>query len=64
VADVVLGTRHKNRPSSQQSTGDRRERATSPERIATAIAEEIGREVNYRDVETDGAAREAQQIRS
>ena len=27
-----------------------------PERIAAAIAEEIGREVAYRDVEADGAA--------
>jgi UDP-N-acetylglucosamine:LPS N-acetylglucosamine transferase len=27
-----------------------------PEAIAAAIAEEIGREVDYRDVETDGAA--------
>ncbi len=33
-----------------------------PERIAAAIAEEIGREVDYRDVETDGAARAAQRI--
>ena len=30
-----------------------------PEAIATAIAEEIGRDVDYRDVETDGAARAA-----
>ena len=30
-----------------------------PERIAEAIAQEIGREVDYRDVETDGAARAA-----
>jgi hypothetical protein len=36
--------------------------AATPERIATAIAEEIGREVSYRDVETDGAARAARQI--
>ncbi len=35
---------------------------SSPERIATAIAEEIGREVTYRDVETDGAARAARRI--
>jgi pimeloyl-ACP methyl ester carboxylesterase/predicted glycosyltransferase len=33
-----------------------------PERIAAAIAEEIDREVAYRDVETDGAARAAQRI--
>ncbi len=30
-----------------------------PERIAAAIAEEIGREVSYRDVEADGAERAA-----
>jgi pimeloyl-ACP methyl ester carboxylesterase/predicted glycosyltransferase len=33
-----------------------------PERIATAIIQEIGREINYRDVETDGAAKAAQRI--
>jgi pimeloyl-ACP methyl ester carboxylesterase len=33
-----------------------------PERIAAAIAEEIGREVDYRDVEVDGAARAAGRI--
>lgn len=33
-----------------------------PERIAAAIAEEIGRDVNYRDVEIDGAARAAQRL--
>jgi pimeloyl-ACP methyl ester carboxylesterase/predicted glycosyltransferase len=33
-----------------------------PERIAAAIAEEIGREVAYRDVEVDGAARAARRI--
>jgi predicted glycosyltransferase len=33
-----------------------------PERIAEAIAEEIGGEVAYRDVETDGAARAAERI--
>jgi pimeloyl-ACP methyl ester carboxylesterase/predicted glycosyltransferase len=33
-----------------------------PEQIAAAIAQEIGREVNYRDVEIDGAARAAQHI--
>jgi pimeloyl-ACP methyl ester carboxylesterase/predicted glycosyltransferase len=35
---------------------------SSPERIAAAIAEEIDREVSYRDVELDGAARAAQRI--
>jgi pimeloyl-ACP methyl ester carboxylesterase/predicted glycosyltransferase len=33
-----------------------------PEQIAAAIAEEIGREVDYRDVETDGAANAAARI--
>ena len=33
-----------------------------PERIAAAIAEEIGREVTYRDVEVDGAARAARRL--
>jgi predicted glycosyltransferase len=33
-----------------------------PERIAEAIAAEIGREVDYRDVEADGAARAARRI--
>jgi UDP-N-acetylglucosamine:LPS N-acetylglucosamine transferase len=33
-----------------------------PELIADAIAEEIGREVAYRDVETDGAARAARRL--
>jgi predicted glycosyltransferase len=33
-----------------------------PEEIAAAIAEEIGREVDYRDVEIDGAARAAGHI--
>ena len=33
-----------------------------PELIAEAIAREIGREVQYRDVESDGAARAAEQI--
>jgi hypothetical protein len=31
----------------------------TPETIAAAIAEEIGRDVAYRPVETDGAARAA-----
>ncbi|HET6999243.1 MAG TPA: alpha/beta fold hydrolase [Solirubrobacterales bacterium] len=35
---------------------------SSPERIAAAIAEEIGREVEYRDVEVDGAARAARRL--
>jgi pimeloyl-ACP methyl ester carboxylesterase/predicted glycosyltransferase len=33
-----------------------------PERIAEAIADEIGREVEYRPVETDGAARAAREL--
>jgi pimeloyl-ACP methyl ester carboxylesterase/predicted glycosyltransferase len=33
-----------------------------PERIAEAIAQEIGRDVNYRDVEVDGAVRAARRI--
>jgi predicted glycosyltransferase len=33
-----------------------------PEAIAAAIAEEIGREVDYRDVETDGARRAAERL--
>ena len=33
-----------------------------PESIVAAIAEEIGREVDYEPVETDGAARAAAQI--
>ena len=33
-----------------------------PELIAQAIAEEIGREVSYRDVEVDGAARAARRL--
>jgi len=33
-----------------------------PAQIAAAIAEEIGREVAYRDVERDGAARAARLI--
>jgi pimeloyl-ACP methyl ester carboxylesterase/predicted glycosyltransferase len=33
-----------------------------PERIAAAIAEEIGCDVNYRDVEIDGAARAARSL--
>ena len=36
--------------------------AASPELIATAIADEIGRDVDYRDVETDGAARAARRL--
>jgi pimeloyl-ACP methyl ester carboxylesterase/predicted glycosyltransferase len=35
---------------------------SSPEMIAAAIAEEIGREVVYRDVEVDGAARAARSL--
>ncbi len=33
-----------------------------PEQIAQAIAQEIGRQVDYRDVETDGAARAARRL--
>ena len=33
-----------------------------PELIAAAIAEEIGRDVNYRDVEADGAAKAARRL--
>jgi hypothetical protein len=33
-----------------------------PETIAAAIAEEIGREVDYLPVETDGARRAAERI--
>ena len=33
-----------------------------PELIADAIAAEIGREVSYRDVETDGAAKAARRL--
>jgi pimeloyl-ACP methyl ester carboxylesterase/predicted glycosyltransferase len=33
-----------------------------PQRIAAAIAEEIGRQVNYRDVEIDGAAKAARHL--
>jgi UDP-N-acetylglucosamine:LPS N-acetylglucosamine transferase len=33
-----------------------------PEQIAVAIAQEIGRDVAYRDVETDGAARAARRL--
>jgi UDP-N-acetylglucosamine:LPS N-acetylglucosamine transferase len=36
--------------------------SASPETIAEAIADEIGREVTYRPVETNGAARAAQLI--
>jgi predicted glycosyltransferase len=33
-----------------------------PERIAEAIAQELAREVDYRDVEVDGAARAARRV--
>jgi hypothetical protein len=36
--------------------------AASPELIADAVAAEIGRDVDYRDVETDGAARAARRL--
>jgi predicted glycosyltransferase len=35
---------------------------STPDTIATAIAEEIGREVDYRPVETDGARRAAERL--
>jgi hypothetical protein len=35
---------------------------STPESIATAIAEEIGRDVDYEPVETDGAACAAARI--
>jgi UDP-N-acetylglucosamine:LPS N-acetylglucosamine transferase len=35
---------------------------STPEQIAAAIAGEIGRDVTYRDVETDGAARAAERL--
>jgi pimeloyl-ACP methyl ester carboxylesterase/predicted glycosyltransferase len=38
--------------------------ATGPDEIAAAIATEIGREVNYRPVATDGAARAASMLAS
>jgi predicted glycosyltransferase len=37
-------------------------RTSTPEMIAEAITEEIGREVDYRDVESDGATRAASLI--
>ena len=36
--------------------------SASPDLIAEAIGEEIGRDVGYRDVETDGAARAARHL--
>jgi hypothetical protein len=35
---------------------------SEPPDIAAAIGEEIGREVDYRPVETDGAARAAERL--
>ena len=35
---------------------------SQPDRIAAAIAQDIGRQVDYRDVEVDGAARAAGRI--
>ena len=34
----------------------------APDAIASAIADEIGREVHYREVETDGARRAAEKL--
>jgi pimeloyl-ACP methyl ester carboxylesterase/predicted glycosyltransferase len=36
--------------------------STDPDQLAQAIADEVGREVRYREVETDGAARAAEMI--
>ena len=36
--------------------------SADPDVIASAIAEEIGREVDYREVETDGARRAAEKL--
>jgi hypothetical protein len=36
--------------------------ATDQDQLAEAIAEEVGREARYREVETDGAARAARMI--
>jgi predicted glycosyltransferase len=36
--------------------------ATDPDQLAQAIADEVSREVHYREVETDGAARAARMI--
>ena len=36
--------------------------AADPDVLATAIAEEIGRPVDYREVETDGARRAAEKL--
>jgi hypothetical protein len=33
-----------------------------PEQIAAAIAQEIGRDVDYRDLEVDGAAKAARRL--
>jgi predicted glycosyltransferase len=35
---------------------------TDPDQLAQAIADEVGRQVHYREVETDGAARAARMI--
>jgi hypothetical protein len=35
---------------------------STPEMIAAAIAEEIGRDVSYREVETDGAVKAARHL--
>jgi hypothetical protein len=37
-------------------------RSTDPDLLAEAITSEVGREVRYRDVETDGAERAARMI--
>jgi predicted glycosyltransferase len=54
---------HVRRRLEQYGAGRRMDYDDSPsERIAEAIAQDIGREVNYRDVEVDGAANAARRI--
>ena len=52
-------------PASRTATaavGLLRFHATDPDQLAEAIVAEVGREVNYRQVETDGAQRAARMI--
>jgi UDP-N-acetylglucosamine:LPS N-acetylglucosamine transferase len=54
---------HVRRRLEQYGAGRRMDYDDSPpEQIATAIAQEIGRDVTYRDVEIDGAANAARRI--
>ncbi len=54
---------HVRRRLEQYGAGRRMDYDDSPpEQIAVAIAQEIGRDVTYRDVEVDGAARAARQL--